>query len=521
MHNKDLYKKNQLILICYFIIYILYLVAAVTTILPYNHYYAISSGLFFALIYLLINANVSQKIIQAFIIICLNVLILLLIYKTIYILNIYWLIFYIILVGFYQSLKIIVATSIVVSIEIFFIGITHYKLSLHYENDYYILISLTIAMLLVGIVQTSFMQYKAKVDKKLMEVEIQNNLSKQAYLQLFFEYTNDAIAVFDLNNKVIEVNPAFEKLYGWTKEECIGNSLPLVPPKRMGEAIERFQKLLQGESFIIESEEMKKDGTIFNAQISLSPIFSRDGKVFGVSFISRDISYRKEHERLQMQSEKLRLAGEIAAGVAHEIRNPMTVISSFVQMMQADENSPYKSYVEIVQDEIERIDLIISEFLVLSKPQIKDKEWVNLIEIIRNISAFYQLEFQAKSIHFEFIYSIDEAYIYGNKNQLKQVFINLIKNSMEAIDHNGAIKIALSKQESSYLITIQDNGCGISDEILNRIFEPFYTTKTKGTGLGMMITSKIVQDHFGSIKVFSKENVGTDVHIQFAFNQQI
>jgi signal transduction histidine kinase len=222
-----------------------------------------------------------------------------------------------------------------------------------------------------------------------------------------------------------------------------------------------------------------------------------------------------------MQSEKLRLAGEIAAGVAHEIRNPMTVISSFVQMMQADENSPYKSYVEIVQDEIERIDLIISEFLVLSKPQIKDKEWVNLIEIIQNISAFYQLEFQAKSIYFELIYSIDEAFIYGNKNQLKQVFINLIKNAMEAIDHNGAIKITLSKQESSYLITIQDNGSGISDEILNRIFEPFYTTKTKGTGLGMMITNKIVQDHFGSIKVFSKENVGTDVHIQFAFNQQI
>ena len=520
MHNKELYKNNKLIMFCYLIFYIFYLFSVISNIFQYNHYYAISSGLFFALIYLLINANVSQKIIQVCIIICLNVLILLLIFKTIYILNVYWLIFYLILIGFYQSIKLLVATSIFVSIEIFFISITHYQLSFH-ENDYYILIALSIAMLLIGIVQTIFIQYIAKNQQKLMEFEIQKNISKQAYMQLFFEYANDAIAVFDLNNKIIEVNPAFEKLYGWTKEECFGNSLPLVPPKRTGEAIERFHQLLQGESFIIESEEMKKDGTIFNAQISLSPIFSRDGKVFGVSVISRDISYRKEHERLQMQSEKLRLAGEIAAGVAHEIRNPMTVISSFVQIMQADENSPYKSYVEIVQDEIERIDLIISEFLVLSKPQIKDKDWVNLIEIIQNISTFYQLEFQAKSIHFEFIYSIDEAYLYGNKNQLKQVFINLIKNSMEAIDHNGAIKIMLSKQESSYLITIQDNGCGINDEIFNRIFEPFYTTKTKGTGLGMMITNKIVQDHFGSIKVFSKEHVGTDVHIQFAFNQQI
>lgn len=520
MHKNDLTQKNILIIICYLIFYIFYLISVLMTNIPGNDYYAVSSGLFFVLIYLLINAKVSPKIIQACIIVGMNALILLLIFKTIYILNVYWLIFYLILIGFYQSLKLILATSVVVGLEIVIISLTHYHFSLYYSNDNYILITYTIAMLLVGITQTIFIQYQAKKDKKEAEVEIQKITSKQAYLQLFFEYANDAIAVFDLDNKIIEVNPAFENLYGWTKEECIGNSLPLIPHKRKKEALERFQKLLQGESFINDSEEMKKDGTVFKAQVSLSPIFDREGNVFAVSLISRDISYHKEHERLQMQSEKLRLVGEMAAGVAHEIRNPMTVISSFVQMLQADENSPYKSYVQIVQDEIERIDLIISEFLVLSKPQVKEKEWVNLIEIIQNISAFYQLEFQAKSIHFEFFHSVDEAFIYGNKNQLKQVFINLIKNAMEAIDFNGAIKIVLTKGESSYFIAIQDNGCGISDEILTRIFEPFYTTKTKGTGLGMMITNKIVQDHFGNMKVFSKENVGTDVHIQFSFNQQ-
>lgn len=520
MYNKDLYKKNKLIILCYFIFFVIYLLTIIMTNIPCNWYFAVSSGLFFVVLYFLIKTNVSQKIIQGCTIVCLNVLILLLIFNTIYILNVYWLIFYLILIGFYQSSKLIVSTSIVVIIEIVIISFTHHYFSLQYPVDNFILIAFTIAVLIIGIVQTIFIQYNAKMDKKQIEEEIQKNISKQAYLQLFFESANDAIAVFDLENKIIEVNPAFEKLYGWTKEESIGKNLPLIPYKRKEEAIERYKKLLRGESFTIEAEEMKKDGTIFNAQISLSPIFDREGKVLAVSVISRDISYRKEHERLQLQSEKLRLAGEIAAGVAHEIRNPMTVISSFVQMMQADENSPYKSYVGIVQEEIERIDLIISEFLVLSKPQIKEKEWVNLIEIIRNISAFYQLEYQAKSIQFEFVHSVEEAFIYGNKNQLKQVFINLIKNSMEAIDYNGFIKIVLTKQESSYLITIQDNGCGISEEILNRIFEPFYTTKTKGTGLGMMITNKIVQDHFGSMKVFSKEHIGTDVHIQFAFSQQ-
>ena len=520
MHNQDLRKKNQFIIISFLIFYLVYLVSIVMTNIQCNYYFAISSSLFFIFIYLLTKVNIQPRIIQICIIVCLNVLILLLIYQSIYILNIFWLIFYLILLGSYQSIKLVTITSIVVTFEIVILAFTHFHFSLHYPTENYILFSFTLAILVLGIVQTFFIQYNAKKGKKQVEVQIQKNISKQAYLQLFFECANDSIAVFDLNNKIIAVNPAFEKLYGWSKEESIGHSLPLIPYKRRTEALKRYKEILQGKSFTIEAEEMKKDGTIFNAQLSLSPIFDHEGKVFAASVISRDISYRKEHERLQMQSEKLRLAGEIAAGVAHEIRNPMTVISSFVQMMQADDTSPYKSYLEIVQEEIERIDLIISEFLVLSRPQVKDKEWVNLIEIIHNISSFYQLEFQAKSIHFEFDYNVNEAFIYGNKNQLKQVFINIIKNSMEAIDYNGAIKITLTKQESSYLITIRDNGCGISEEILNRIFEPFYTTKTGGTGLGMMITNKIVQDHFGSIKVFSKVHVGTDVHIQFAFNQQ-
>jgi PAS domain S-box-containing protein len=511
-----IHKRNQCIIYIYLAFILIYITAVMLHFISLNKPFIISSSLFLIFYLLLKNSKIPVRFIQFYIISFMNVLILLLISKSFYILNLYSFIFYLILVGLYLSSKILIVSSFIVLIEIYLITFI-FSLDSHttfkHLSPYLIVCSI---MLLIGVNLLTFIQYNLSHYEKDLKKKQQKAISKNAYLQLFFEYANDAIAVFDLNNKVIEVNPAFEKLYGWTKEECIGNSLPLVPPKNINEMEERFKKLLNGKSYTAESEEMKKDGTVFKAQISLSPIFNKEGKVLAVSVISRDISYMKKHERLQMQSEKLKLAGEIAAGVAHEIRNPMTVISGFAQMMQEDSDSPYQSYIQIVQDEIERINLIISEFLILSKPQIKDKGWVNLVTVIEEIATFFKLEFKAKNVQFTFKSDIDEAFIFGNKNQLKQVFINLLKNSMEAIQDSGTIDVEILKQENSYRISIKDNGTGIPEEVLERIFEPFYTTKVKGTGLGMMIINKIVQDHFGSIKVFSKVNVGTDIHIQLS-----
>ena len=231
-------------------------------------------------------------------------------------------------------------------------------------------------------------EYKnLKKEQELAETE--------GYLRLFFEHADDAMAVFNLNNQIIKVNTAFEKLYGWTREECIGQSLQLVSPKYVNRAKDYFDRLLKGERFpLIETQDMRKDGTVFDAQISLSPIVNQHGEIIAVSVISRDISHIKENERLIIQSEKLKLAGEIAAGVAHEIRNPMTVISGFVQMMNADEQSPYRRYTELIQSEIERIDLIISEFLVLSRPQVEMFKPINMEKIVKDIADFLTIEMQ-------------------------------------------------------------------------------------------------------------------------------
>ncbi|MEG0470956.1 MAG: PAS domain S-box protein [Solibacillus sp.] len=342
--------------------------------------------------------------------------------------------------------------------------------------------------------------------------------SKEAYLNMFFEQAGDAIAVFNLDESVITVNPAFERLYGWTKEESIGKKLPLVPPGNVEETAERTNRLLMGESIhLFETQDMKKDGTVFDAQISISPIYDPHGQMIAISLISRDISYIKENEHLILQSEKLKIVGELAAGVAHEIRNPMTVISGFVQMMNEEDSSPHQEYTKLIQKEVERIDLILSEFLVLSRPQANPFVPIHLGETLAEVVQFLQFEFQQRNITLKIDNTYDNVIINGNANQIKQAFINLFKNSMEAMDGCGTISIVLCKDsdENTVYISIKDTGSGIPPYILERIFEPFYTTKSKGTGLGMMIINKIIQDHNGTIQITSKQNVGTDILISF------
>lgn len=335
--------------------------------------------------------------------------------------------------------------------------------------------------------------------------------SKEGYLKLFFENAKDSIAVFDLDNHVIAANPAFVQLYGWSLEESIGKQIPMVPPDYYEASQKRFNDMVAGKSFdLLQTKDMKKDGTIFDAEVTLSPIFDAHGQVIATSVITRDISYRKEAEELRVQSEKLKMAGEIAAGVAHEVKNPLSVISGFVQMMNEDASSPYEFYTKLIKSEIDRINLIISEFLVLSKPHAHDAKNFNIERVLEDMLALFKLEMNVKNITIHEVWDAPNATINGDANQIKQVFINILKNAIEAVEAEGHIEFSMMTTDTHVVVTIADNGIGMKQEIVDNIFQPFYTTKEKGTGLGMMITEKIIHEHRGDIKINSTYGVGTE-----------
>ena len=352
---------------------------------------------------------------------------------------------------------------------------------------------------------TTFKEYK-KTDFLLT--------TKEGYLNLFLEYTEEAIVVFDLNQNILAVNPAFERMYGWTRQECIGRSPRLFPESEDGVTKERKRNLASGKSYnFLQTKEMRRDGTVFNAELSIAPIYDAKKRLVASSFIARDITLKLQAEKHRTDIEKMNTFGKIAAGVAHEVRNPMTLIYGFVQMMNNDPENPYRNYTELMSSEINRVDHIVSEFLVLSKPNIKKPALFDIEKPIRDVIQMFEPELFTRSIFITIEIPINIAPIRGNQDGMKQVFINLIKNSIEALKKNGTITVNVTIQEETVFTTISDNGPGMTQETLDNLFEPFYTTKPEGTGLGMLITKKIVVDQGGSITVSSELNQGTKTTI--------
>lgn len=381
--------------------------------------------------------------------------------------------------------------------------------------DFYALIMLFVYMICVLFVKAFLSRSTWEYLTKDLSTLENRYASKQNFLRLFIEHTNDAIVIFDLDDSIIDVNPAFEKMYGWTREECLGKKLPLSPESRKEEIRKRSRNVRKGESYhMLEVKDMKRDGTLMDVQLSLNPIFNDRGDVIATSMIARDISFKLEKERLTLEAEKLKVAGEMAAGVAHEIRNPMTVISSFVQMMNAEQNNPYKEYTAVVEAELKRVDAIISEYLVLAKPHSVLRQELNLHKLLNDVLILFGPEMNNHRILATVDSDAANAEILAEESMMKQLFINLLKNSLEAVDHEGIILIKLSNPDEHHVcITITDNGAGMTEEVLQNVFEPFFTTKEAGTGLGMMISKKIISDHDGKISIESEANVGTSISV--------
>ncbi len=227
---------------------------------------------------------------------------------------------------------------------------------------------------------------------------------------------------------------------------------------------------------------------------------------------------RLKAEELLRKTEKLSIVGQLAAGVAHEIRNPLTSLKGFLQLLtDRDPNSEHRPFYDIMLDEIDRIHFISGELLFLAKPQAKKFEKVNLKDLSEQVLRLFQTEANLHNIQFEFKSSLNNekaAFFEGDPNQIKQVLVNTIKNGIEAMSDGGVINVSLEEKCAQALqLTIEDHGKGISKDRLEKLGEPFYTTKEKGTGLGLMVSYRIIEAHKGTIEVTSEVGKGTSVAI--------
>lgn len=262
------------------------------------------------------------------------------------------------------------------------------------------------------------------------------------------------------------------------------------------------------ESFYIPSGELKTFDVI------KVPIFYKNGQRKALITIGRDISQQKIAEERLVRQEKLAVAGELAAGVAHEIKNPLTSLKGFVQLMK---EAPMLSNenIGIMSSEIDRIHSIVEELLVLSRPRTRLEESLSIHAAIEYVLTIMKHQAMDKSVtlHFEKEESGKDL-VLGDRNQLVQVFINLVKNGIEAMDKGGKLTIRTGDHQSFIKICIEDNGTGISTVDLEQLGQPFFTTKPKGMGLGITICHKIIHEHKGQLLFKSKVNEGTTVQIK-------
>jgi diguanylate cyclase (GGDEF)-like protein len=206
-----------------------------------------------------------------------------------------------------------------------------------------------------------------------------------------------------------------------------------------------------------------------------------------------------EREEHMLRSEKLRVVGELAAGMAHEIRNPLTTVKGFLQMSK-DSNYNVERWYELLMEEITRVSELTAEFLQFSKPQATQFKKHSLEECIQRVVYLSESEVIAHGHQLNVHSTHSQLYSLVDKDKVVQVLLNLVKNAIESMSESGIVTIELHQDQERGIIEVQDTGCGISESHLQQLFHPFFTTKESGTGLGLAICYKIIQDHGGRIE---------------------
>ncbi|HEU5141045.1 MAG TPA: PAS domain S-box protein [Bacillales bacterium] len=324
------------------------------------------------------------------------------------------------------------------------------------------------------------------------------------------------------NGKWVYLNDAGLQLFGGVrKSEITGQSVfnyvhednvPLFKEKLA--ALEEKNNSLEP----FELKLMRHDGEIRQVQMACSPTKFQGEPAAQV--VIRDITREKETEEVLQHTKKLSVVGQLAAGIAHEIRNPLTSIKGFTQLIQ-----PYfteesrKKYVDIMLTELNRIESIINDLLVLAKPQVSKIERTDMKELIEQTIHLLNSEAVLQNVEIFSLFDPELEAVECESDKIKQVLINVLKNAIEASEEQGKIFVKVCMKKDKLRIQIADEGKGISEKRLEKLGEPFYSTKEKGTGLGLMICKKIIEAHHGNIDISSRLNEGTTVEIVLPIEQ--
>lgn len=273
--------------------------------------------------------------------------------------------------------------------------------------------------------------------------------------------------------------------------------------------------------FLNETEATTFEVSFPEGQKYIVEVDSKKNIITGTNLtLFRNVTERLKMEEQLRKTEMLNVLGELAAGIAHEIRNPLTSLKGFIQLLHG-EITGYSMYFNIIMAELERIETIVNEFLVLAKPQAVQYINANIVKIMKETIDLLHAQAIMENIEIITELKSERILFYCEPNQIKQVFINIVKNAIEISRKGSKIHITINVETDYIRVTVSDQGEGISEEKRKRLGEPFYTTKERGTGLGLMVSYNIIKQHGGKIEVESEIGKGSTFHILLPTNSLV
>ena len=348
--------------------------------------------------------------------------------------------------------------------------------------------------------------------KKRMEEALRQ--SKELFYKAFNASPNPSVIIKVINESYLEVNDSFVQLSGYERHEVIGHKVTEIDIWANPEDRACMLELLSKQGFVNNREVTlrKKSGGLCEGLLSAQLISIN--KEPCILVVGNDISELKKFEREILRLDRLNLIGEIAAGIGHEVRNPMTTVRGFLQLLEnKDRCSEYKHYFNLMIEELDRANLIITQFLSLAKYNPFNAELLDLNQIIEKIYPLIQAEALKTDKQVE-IKLNNIPYITLDEKGIRQVVLNLVKNGLDAMKSGGVVKIKTSSEGNEIILSVSDQGSGIKQSILKQLGTPFVTTKASGTGIGLAVCFKIIEMH-NAIVDYDSSPKGTTFYLRF------